>query len=790
MGGAARRIPWRTVLCLGIAAAAPRAAAQTATTAPGKPAPAPPPASQPGLEQIVVTAQKRSEALAHVPISITALGKSQMDKQGVRTIEDIARLVPGLHLQAADELGNTQISIRGISSNTGAATTGIYIDETPVQARPTVVASNPYPLVFDLDRVEVLRGPQGTLFGAGSEGGTVRFITPQPDLQTYSGYFRSEAGFTVGGQPSGELGGAIGGPIVPDKLGFRISLWDRQDGGYIDREDPVTGQVAPDANSSNSAVGRAVFKLQATDDLTIEPGIFFQRVQNNDRDYYWEAPGPFTELAQIPQPHTDTFLLPSLNVTYDFGPVSVTSISSYFRRADDDQFDATSFELSGLLPNNAITLPGDPGYLSRGYYQQRQENYTQEIRLSSDDAPNGGGMDRFSWLVGLYYQHNFSSEANSYIEPFDAVANYLSQYYGYGPGNSLSYFGQAPVGGKYSYLENLRVLETDAAAFGNLSYAITPTLKAAVGLRYARSSYSYNDFQDGPYGPGAPTYYSGGQTENPLTPRFTLSWQMTPDQMIYASVAKGYRIGGANESVLGIVSCAADLASLGIKDVPHSYNSDSVWSYEAGGKGSFFDHRLSVDASVFWIDWSGIQQLVTLPDCGYYYTANLGSAVSRGFDAQAEWSAGHGLTLSGTAGFTDAEYTTTVTEAGNILAKGGDQLPTPMWTATAAAQQDFRLSPEATGYARLDDQFAGPYYRTGSATTFSYNPYTRDAPATNYVTLRAGTRVHGWDISFFINNLLNSRVSLYRYQDVVGSPGLRDETFRPLTAGITAIEKF
>jgi outer membrane receptor protein involved in Fe transport len=771
---------WLLLVSLGLAAAMHRAAAQT-------PAPAPPGTAKPGLEEIVVTAQKRSERLSRVPISITALGKAQMDKQGVRDVKDIARLVPGLHLQASDELGNTQISIRGITSDTGAATTGIYIDETPVQARQTVVSSNPYPEVFDLDRVEVLRGPQGTLFGAGSEGGTVRFITPAPSLSTYSGYFRSEIGFTDGGDPSYELGGAVGGPVVPDKVGFRISLWDRQDGGYIDRINPVTGDLAQrNANSSNSAVGRAALLLQPIEGLTIEPAIFFQRVQANDRDFYWESAGPFNELAQIPQPHIDTYVLPSLDVNYDFGPFALKSITSYFKRDNDDKYDATSYELSGLLPNGGITLPGYPNYLSRGYYQQRQENYTEEVRLTSKDEPG----DRFSWVIGLFYQHAVSREENSYIEPFDDVANYLSEIGGYGPGDSLSYFGEAPVGGKYSYLENLRVLEEDAAIFGNLTYAITPRLKASVGLRFARTSYSYNDFQDGPYGPGAPTFYQGGKTEHPLTPRFTLSWQLTDDQMLYATVAKGYRIGGANESVLGIVACDGDLASLGVKDVPHSYNSDSVWSYEVGDKASLFDHRVTVDASLFWIDWSGIQQLVTLPDCGYYYTANLGSAVSRGFDVQAAWAVGHGLTLSGTSGFTDAEYTTTVKEEGNILAKSGDQLPTPLWTATAAAQQDFRQSDGVGAYGRIDYQFAGPYYRTGSADTFSYNPYTRDAPATNYVTLRAGTKFGGWDISAFINNVLNSRVSLYRYQDVVGSPGLRDITFRPLTVGITAIQKF
>ena len=739
------------------------------------------------IEEIVVTAQKRSERISRVPISITAIGRAQMDKQGVRRIEDLARLVPGLHLQPSTQPGGTNISIRGITSDTGAQTTGVYIDETPVQARQEVVFSDPYPKVFDLDRVEVLRGPQGTLFGAGSEGGTIRFITPQPSLTQYSGYLRSELGFTVGGDPSGELGAAVGGPIVPDKLGFRVSLWDRVDGGYIDRIDPVTGQrTQSNANSENSTVFRAALLLQPIGDLTIEPSVYYQRTRREDRDYYWESVGPFNELSQIPQPHTDSYVLPSLNLGYDFGDFTATSILSYFHRTVDEIFDATSYELSGLLPDGGISLPGDPSYLSRGLYHQTQHDWTEEFRLTSTDSPDS----RFSWVLGVYYQHSDSADGNLFAEPFDQVSNYLSQYYGYGPGNALSYFGEAPVAGRYSYVQNIDVTEIDKAVFGSLTYRLTPTLRLSAGLRVARSEFSYHDFQDGPYGPAAPTFYQGGQSETPVTPRFSLSWQVTPTQMLYATAAKGYRIGGANESVFGVQACEGDLAGLGLKDVPPTFQSDSVWSYEGGIKGSFFDQRLRLDASIFWIDWSGIQQQVYLPHCGYYYTGNLGNAVSRGFDIQATYNAAPGLVLSGNAGLTDARYADTVLVSGNVIAKQGDSLATPEWTATAAAQQNINLPHEARGYARIDYQFAGPYYRTGSADTFSYNPYTRNAPATNFVSLRAGVIRRGWDISLFINNLLNSRTSLYRYQDVVGSPGLRDLTYRPLTVGLTAVKTF
>lgn len=739
------------------------------------------------IEELVVTAQKRSERLSRVPISVAAIGRATLDKQGVRRVQDVARLVPGLHLQASNELGDTNISIRGIVSNTGANTTGIYIDETPIQARQEIVASNAYPRVFDLERVEVLRGPQGTLFGAGSEGGTVRFITPEPGLERYTAYLRSELSFTKGGDPSAELGGAVGGPIVQDKLGFRASLWGRDDGGYIDRVNPVTGQLAQgNANRANSIVARLAFKYLATDDLTITPSLYYQRVRAEDRDYSWEDAGLYHAFAQISQPHTDTFVLPSLTAKYDFGAATLTAVSSYFRRVSDDRFDATSYELSGLLPDNGISLPTNPAYLSIGYYHQQQHNWSEELRLSSNDAPD----QHLSWTVGFYYQNNESSDNNTFAEPFDQVADYLSQYYGYGPGDSLSYFGEAPVNGIYSYLQHIKVVEEDKAGFVNIAYRVTPSVKLSAGLRFEDASYAYSDFQDGPYGPAAPTNYGGSQSETPLTPRMSLSWQITPESMVYGAVAKGYRIGGANESVLGVSACTGDLQALGLSDVPHTYNSDRVWSYEAGFKGNFLNHTLRIAASAYWINWNGIQQQVLLPNCGYYFTTNLGTAISRGFDLEAEWHALPGLTLSGTTGFTDAVYSKDVVVEGNLLAQQGQSLATPRWTATLAAQRDFDLGTRGSVYLRADYQYASAYYRSGGPDTFSYAPLTRDAPSSNFVSLRAGWRRQPWDVSLFIDNALDSHTSLFRYQDTVNSPGLRDLTYRPLTVGITAINKF
>ncbi|WP_395672845.1 TonB-dependent receptor plug domain-containing protein, partial [Phenylobacterium sp.] len=184
--------------------------------------------------EIVVTATRQAQVLSRVPVSVSAYTQETMDKKGVKSIDDVARFTPGVRFDAADN----SISIRGISSGAGAGTTGIYIDDTPIQMRALgFSADDSLPAIFDLERVEILRGPQGTLFGAGSQGGTVRYITPQPSLTDYSSFARAEVATIAHGGRNYEGGVAVGGPIVQDKLGFRVSAWTRRDGGWIDRVD-------------------------------------------------------------------------------------------------------------------------------------------------------------------------------------------------------------------------------------------------------------------------------------------------------------------------------------------------------------------------------------------------------------------------------------------------------------------------------------------------------------------------------------------------------------------------
>src|SRR6195256_1559227 len=225
-----------------------------------------------GLQEVVVTATRHEESLSKVPISVTALTQESMDQLGIKDFQDVARFTPGVTI---DNSGTNAISIRGISSSGGAGTTGIYIDDTPIQMRS--VGFNPddtLPKTFDLQRVEVLRGPQGTLFGAGSEGGAVRYIMNQPSVTKESTYIKGEASFPRSGEPSYEAGIAHGGPLIDNVLGYRASVWYRYDGGWIDRIDPTTRAVVDrNDNRANSVAARLAFLFQPIEGVRITPSI-------------------------------------------------------------------------------------------------------------------------------------------------------------------------------------------------------------------------------------------------------------------------------------------------------------------------------------------------------------------------------------------------------------------------------------------------------------------------------------------------------------------------------------
>ena len=260
--------------CIAAAAFANDATTAAEATAPGG-----------ALEEIVVTATRHEESLSKVPISVSAYTKEAMDIKGIKDIGDVARFTPGVSFDASQ---TNQISIRGINSSGGSGTTGIYIDDVPIQVRNLGFNSDDALLkVFDLERIEVLRGPQGTLFGAGSEGGTVRYITTQPSLTKTSVYAKAETSYTQGGDMSYEAGVAVGGPIVDGTFGMRASVWYRRDGGWIDRVDPTTLQtVDKNANYAGTVVMHLAGLWQPNDSLSVTPSVFYQNRHSNDVTIY------------------------------------------------------------------------------------------------------------------------------------------------------------------------------------------------------------------------------------------------------------------------------------------------------------------------------------------------------------------------------------------------------------------------------------------------------------------------------------------------------------------------
>src|ERR1700716_3299144 len=317
------------------------------------------------LTEIVVTATRHEESLSKVPISVTAMTQEALDIRGVKDFQDVARFTPGVNI---DNSGTNNISIRGIASTGGAGTTGIYLDDTPIQMR--ALAFNPdeaLPKSFDVERIEGLRGPQGTLFGAGSEAGPVRYITTQPSLTKSSIYAREEASYTQGGTPSYEAGLAGGTPLIDGTLGVRASVWYRRDGGYIDRINPVTlATEEKNANYDQTMLVRLAAVWAPTDNLTVTPSYYYQDRYRNDVENYWPLysnPGSDRFVSANPTRRSapDRFYLPALKIDADLGATRLISNTSYYHRKEETGYDGTLYNLgfyqTFLGPNFSLLNP-------------------------------------------------------------------------------------------------------------------------------------------------------------------------------------------------------------------------------------------------------------------------------------------------------------------------------------------------------------------------------------------------------------------------------------------------
>jgi len=724
-------------------------------------------------EQITVTATRRSVDVARVPINVTALSQRQMDERSIRNIDDLANLVPDInftHTSGVSGNNSTNITIRGIFSDVGSPTTAIYIDDTPVSLRNLGYWSgNAYPKIFDLDHVEVLRGPQGTLFGDSAEGGAIRFITAQPSLTDYSGSFKGELADGIKGDPTYESGIAYGGPIIPNVLGFRASAWYRSEGGYIDRVSPDTGQTEQaNANTENSAAGKFALTWVPTEGLTITPSLFAQSIDDNDRDQYWaDISNPdaddFKQGARTRQPAHDRFILPGLKISYDLGIATFYSNTSFYDRDQEEKLDYSTY-VADLFDGNPFAFPaGD--YPSQSILRIGQRNVTEDARLQSN-ATNA----LIDWTVGLYYSSAQQHETNLTTEGQKEVYSFFP-----------------PLDGKYSYDTFLHDLEQEIAGYADVDVNVTSKLKLIAGVRVSNITDDYVRTANGPLNGGFSSD-SGNTSETPVTPKFGISYQLDPRDFFYATAAKGFRAGGAQQPVPP-GSCSANLASLGLKESPDTYNSDSLWSYELGSKNSLLGGRLHLDSSVYYIDWSNIQQSVRLPECGLEYIANLGSATSVGADTQATVAWTDEFSTGASIGYNSTTQNSTIFGGGgSVLSEKGQRIGGPPLNASAWGSYNF----DAFGHVsffRVDYAF---HSRTPTvdAQTYGYDPTLPAIKAQNYLSIRAGTKFGPWDVQLFANNATNNETPISTSHDVPFSPLYYNVSYRPTTIGIDVLRRF
>ena len=756
------------------------------------------PADDTTTGDIIVTATRKAEALNRVPASIVAKGRDELDVQGVRSIADIAQITPGVSLgqsSLAYGTGQTTISIRGVDSTSGIPTTGVYIDDTPVQTRIGVSPSlsNPYPQVFDLDRVEVLRGPQGTLFGSGSVGGAVRFILPKPNYDELNLYGRTELATTKNGSETYEAGLAAGAPIVEGKVGFRASGWYRHDGGYIDRLDRYShALIQKDINSENIFSSRLAVGAKPTETLTITPSIFYQYQNIKDGSRFELATSDRSSgdlklsLNKLPEGHKDRFYLPALKMELDLGNLTLVSDTSYFhRRTKTASDDATlSFAIFGGI--SGAFPPGfeddTPGTASR----TKQTAFTQELRLQ-----NTNPGDRFNWIAGFFYQRSFVRDQYAGSDPrLLDVINLAQAQNGEPPFGSLpEIFGVDLYQGQYIVFQRNTHHDRQTALYAQADYEVVPRIKLTAGGRYTIANYRFEGFTAGPL------YTTDGRTDNlktttrSFTPKLAVSFQADRNNLFYASAAKGVRGPGVSPPVGS--TCTDDAAAIGFDPLASlTVNPDSIWSYEIGSKNRLFGGKVAIDASAYHIDWKNVQTLFALPGCTIYTTLNLGDAKIDGFDLALSVKPVRGLTLGLSAAYTHARYTTNIPgPGGTVVRRKGEPFPAAPWTVQLNGEYVQPVG-DSEVYGRADFSYSSHNNKPLDVNSPLVDPQLPRAPATSQLDLRIGGRFLAagdsqLDLSLFVNNVTNSQPLLSLYHDTPDSTWFRSGTFRPRTIGAT-----
>tara|TARA_R110002110_G_scaffold412299_1_gene638118 strand:+ start:27931 stop:30114 length:2184 start_codon:yes stop_codon:yes gene_type:complete len=702
------------------------------------------------LEEVVVTAQKRAQSIQDFSGSIAALSGAEMAETGMNSFADYFASVPSLTMVEKGP-GLTTLAIRGITTGgvrndepQNKETVGVYIDETPI----AINGFNPDLGLYDIERVEVLRGPQGTLYGSGSLGGTIRIITNKPNFDQVEGSGEVMVSQTHRGESNNNLKGAINVPLLVDSLALRAMAYRNDLGGYLDNE--ATGE--DDANTALTTGGRLQLGARLGDRLDANLTYMRHELETGSRS---EQRGGYSFATRAFDGLDDENDIFNLTFNYAFDNATLTSATSYLDKRLINRI-SLEFVLADALGYDSASPLVDTTEV---------EDISQELRLAS--AAEG----RWTWVVGAFYQHRDRYyEQNGRVPGIDAFIGVPSEVLGT-PGPDNIFYGTQIVE------------QTQGALFGEVSFDVNSKLTATVGMRYFDYDEDYSTYSSGLLNSG-PSSSEDSLSEDGFTPRFNLSYFLNENSMLYAEAAKGFRLGGVNTTVPQDL-CAADLAELGRTDSADTFDSDSVWNYEVGSKNELLSRRLTVNGSLYYIDWEDMQTTLSLPSCSFSFRTNAASARSIGMELEMRFAATDALELSGTLGVTDSQLKEDVPFT---TWQKGDHAPgVPRMQFSAGLRYAFDLFGIQDAFVRADYSYSGE-----ADTQFdSSAPGNREYGDYHLLNLRMGARLPDFpaDIAVFVSNALDSDGKVQATAETTARPE-SFVTLRPRTIGFTLSTRF
>jgi len=724
------------------------AAAFAQATAPAAAASAPAAASSAadGVQTIYVTASRRREPAREVPMQVDRLSAEDLDKGGARSLVDYLVDQTGVDVKTSGGAGLGAVSIRGVSTGDQTIpTVGTYIDDVAYGSSSAFAAGSETALdmsLLDLDHIEVLRGPQGTLYGAGAMGGVVKYVTNEPDTTELSGKVSLGASTTKGGGAGNIVNGVVNVPIKADVAALRVAAFRDHDGGYVD----VLGAAAgKNANRGDTTGGRVALLVEPSARFHVRATALTQDIRRDNSDYTDFDPatgkpvdGPYERQQTLREPHSVRTSLGSIDLEYDFGGTRLNSVTSVQRSRMALRYDLTAVYAPLITQFFGFT----PDAVSEDVAADVHKT-TQEFRLTS---PAGGTVE---WLAGLYWDR----------ETGDQKQHVLDTAAGGSPAPDLA---QLDLVSKYE----------ETAAYGDVTWNASSRLALTGGVRVAQNKQDFTQNANGPLvGGSLPTAHS---KETPKTWLATARYALTSTSNVYLRAASGYRPGGPN-------AVLSD-PQTGLPTAPPTFAHDSLWSYEAGYKADLFDKTLSIETDVYDIRWNNIQQVYSVNGNGV--VVNAGKAEIQGFELGATWHPGARWSLVGHLSTIDAR----LKQDAPGLGSAGQRLPnSPDLAASLGAKAAFDIAGHP-GYVGVSERYAGERNAgfDGSGTAPNYR-----LPAYWLTDLQGGADFGRVALSLYVRNVFDQHAQLgaSTSEMALGGPAQVVLT-RPRTLGMTLTASF